>query len=77
MSLLPQVELAKNLEATRFRIDDVVFYDFNLFLRPLDVAFPRLAVWSARHLKALRRSPLRRLATAYLMKAIKLESKPS
>lgn len=52
-------------------IVDVVYFDFNLFLHPLDDRHPRITVTVARALEALARSPLRRLGTGFLVKAIK------
>lgn len=51
---------------------DVCYYNFKLFLTPLDKRFPRLTVRVSRQLERLGRSPVSRfLATAFIIKARK------
>ena len=51
---------------------DRVYYNFKLFLPPLDLLFPRLSVRVSRKLESLSRGPLRRLGTGFIVKAVKL-----
>lgn len=60
------------LAANQLRPVDVVYYDFNLFLRPLDVKAPRKAVFVNEKLQPLARSRLRWLGTGFIVKARKL-----
>ena len=64
------------LEHHRFEVVDVVFYDFNLWVEPLDRFFPRLSIATSRRLEWLRRSPLRGLGSGFIVKA-KLHQEPS
>lgn len=51
---------------------DVCYYNFKLFLTPLDKRFPKLTVSVSRQLERLGRSPVSRfLATAFIIKARK------
>lgn len=53
------------------RILDVVHFDFNLFLPPLDRWRPGLTSWLTNGLELLGRSPLRGLGTGFIVKARK------
>ena len=48
---------------------DAVYYNFNLFLKPLDYWFPERSMQVARRLAPLGRSPMRRLAADLLIAA--------
>ena len=50
-------------------IEDVVFYDFNLWVEPLDRFFPKLSIATSRRLERLGRSPLRSLGADFIIKA--------
>ncbi len=54
------------------RILDVVHFDFNLLVPPLDRWRPGLTVWLSNLLEPLDRSPLRGLGTGFIVKARKL-----
>jgi ubiquinone/menaquinone biosynthesis C-methylase UbiE len=54
-----------------FRISDIIHYDFNLWLTPLDRRFPGLAVSTSRRLEFLGRGPLGFLGTGYIVRAEK------
>jgi ubiquinone/menaquinone biosynthesis C-methylase UbiE len=62
------------LSDSQLQICDVVFYDFNLWLPPLDRYFPRLSVSSSRKLESLRQSMLKGLGTGYIVKARKVSA---
>lgn len=59
------------LRANQLQIVDLLYFDFNLFLPPLDKRYPRRSVQTSRRLEFLRRSVLRWLGTALLVKAKK------
>jgi len=50
---------------------DLLYFDFNIFLPPLDRKFPNWSVRTSRHLEFLRRSIVRWMGTAMLIKAQK------
>jgi ubiquinone/menaquinone biosynthesis C-methylase UbiE len=52
-------------------LTDLLYFDFNIFVPPLDSRFPRCSVSTSRHLEFLRRSILRWIGTAILIKAQK------
>jgi SAM-dependent methyltransferase len=52
-------------------VQDIVYYDFNLFLKPLDERFPRLSVLINRKLEFLCRSKLKVLGTGFIVKGRK------
>jgi 2-polyprenyl-3-methyl-5-hydroxy-6-metoxy-1,4-benzoquinol methylase len=57
------------LQANGFEIVDLLYFDFNLLLRPLDQLYPRWSVRISQRLESLRRSSLKWLGTAFLVKA--------
>lgn len=59
------------LADNQLTVVDVVYYDFNLWLSPLDKYFPQLCVFTSRKLEALRRTPLKDLGTGFIIKARK------
>ncbi len=71
LDMIPERKLVALLQAHRLSVNDAVYYDFNLFLRPLDVMFPSLAMLSASRLESLGRGPLRGLGTAFVLRASK------
>jgi SAM-dependent methyltransferase len=52
-------------------VEDVVYFDFNVLVAPLDRWLPRASVWLAERLEGLRRTPLRFLGSAYILKCRK------
>jgi hypothetical protein len=48
-----------------------VYYNFKVFLEPLDRWFPHASVRVSRRLESLGRGPLRRLGTGFIVKARK------
>lgn len=65
-------EFRNLLTGNGFKVCDVVYYDFNLWVTPFESYFPKLSVSTSRKLEFLCRSPLRGLGTGYIVKAIKL-----
>jgi SAM-dependent methyltransferase len=61
--------IRKLLNHNHLEVQDVVFYDFNLWLEPLDRLFPELSVATSRRLEWLGRGPLRGLGTGFIVKA--------
>jgi SAM-dependent methyltransferase len=60
------------LVAKGLRVVDLLYYDFNVFLPPLDRRYPRRAVRTSEKLEPLSRGLLRWLGTAFLVKAEKI-----
>jgi ubiquinone/menaquinone biosynthesis C-methylase UbiE len=54
------------------RVDRVTYFDFNVFLAPLDSLFPFAAAYVSRRLEFLSSTPLKRLGTAFIVKGEKL-----
>jgi ubiquinone/menaquinone biosynthesis C-methylase UbiE len=52
-------------------IEDIVYYDFNLFFSPMDSLFPRASVFVSRKLEFLCRSKLKSLGTGFILKCRK------
>ena len=52
-------------------VKQVVYFNFELLLSPLDELFPKQALWLARRLEPLRNSGLRGLGAGFLLKAQK------
>lgn len=52
-------------------VTDVVYYDFNMLLSPLDEIFPRTAMWVAERLESCLSGKLRRLGSGFVLKARK------
>lgn len=71
VSMTGMYRLRKLLRAQGFLVRDLVYYDFNLFLSPLENMFDRASVYAARHLEGLGRSVLRNLGTGYLFTCIR------
>ncbi|MFQ5799093.1 MAG: hypothetical protein ACE5H0_10450, partial [Bacteroidota bacterium] len=53
------------------RVEDVVYYDFNMFLSPLDALFPKASVHVSRTLEFLCRTKLKCLGTGFIIKGKK------
>ena len=71
MRLLGEDKLRHLLNSEGLDVQDVVYYDFNIFLSPLDYKLPNLSVQISRKLEFLYRSRLKKLGTAYLLKCVK------
>lgn len=56
-------------------VTDVVYFNFNLFLSPLDEFFPGLAIWVADKAERLRFGKLKRLGAGFIVKAKKVDAK--
>jgi ubiquinone/menaquinone biosynthesis C-methylase UbiE len=52
-------------------VTDVVYYDFNVLLSPLDEILPRFAMWVAERLERCHSGRLRWLGTGFILKARK------
>ena len=52
-------------------IEDVVYYNFNIFIQPLEHFFPRLSVFVSQKLEFLCRSKFKWIATSFIVKAKK------
>jgi len=72
--LYPEPAFRHLLTSNGLDIEDVVYYDFNLFFPPLDARFPRLSVCLSRKLEFLSRSKLKFLGTGYIVKSRKSEN---
>lgn len=59
------------LTSAGLEIDDIVYYDFNLFLPPLDARFPKAEVSLSDKLEFLGRSKLKFLGTGYMLRCSK------
>ena len=53
------------------RVEDVVYYDFNLFFAPLDALLPDASVYVSRKLEFLCRTKLKCLGTGFIIKGKK------
>lgn len=53
------------------RVEDVVYYDFNLFLSSLDALFPKASVYVSRKLEFLCRTKMKCLGTGFIIKGKK------
>ena len=62
----------RSLMETGYKTDERIFYDFQLFPHPFDFLIGPVAAWSAARLEWLARSPLRWLATGFIVKATKV-----
>ncbi|MBW8041929.1 MAG: methyltransferase domain-containing protein [Planctomycetes bacterium] len=63
------VELAKKYDGKTI---DTVYFNFNLFLSPLDEIFPRLTVWATRRLEQCRFQRLRWLGSGFILTVKKI-----
>jgi len=63
--------LRSMLTSKGMMILDIVYYNFNLFLLPLDAWFPKAAVCFSKKLECLCRSMLKSLGTGYIVKCRK------
>lgn len=59
------------LVSAGLRIEDVLYYDFNLFFSPLDSLFPEASVFSSNKMECLCRGKLKFLGTGYMLKCRK------
>lgn len=71
LRLLTEQQCRTLLFDNHLQVTDVVYYDFNLWLTPLDRYFPKLALRTAHILEGLSRSRLRWLGTGFIIKARK------
>lgn len=63
--------LSNLLINNQLMVSEVVYFDFNLWIAPLDRYCPRLSVFTARRFEFLRRTGLRGLGTGFIVKAKK------
>ena len=68
-------EFQAMLQSKDLAIKDVVYYDFNLWLRPLDRYFPKATVSTERKLENLNKNIFRSFGTGYLIKAKKIDQR--
>ena len=61
----------RSLQETGFTTDERISYDFQLFPHPFDFLLGPPAAWTAARLELLAKSPMRRLATGFIVKATK------
>jgi ubiquinone/menaquinone biosynthesis C-methylase UbiE len=54
-------------------VTDVVYYNFNVFLSPLDEIFPRLSMWLTKRLEKYRSGKLRWLGSSFILKVKKVK----
>jgi ubiquinone/menaquinone biosynthesis C-methylase UbiE len=66
-----EADLRDLLTSKGLKVEDIVYYDFNVALAPLDARFPRAAAFLSRKLEILGRSKLKFLGTGYIMKCRK------
>jgi ubiquinone/menaquinone biosynthesis C-methylase UbiE len=59
------------LASEGLEVKDIVYYDFNLFLAPLDARFSKAAVFLSKKLEFLCRSKLKFLGTGFIIKCRK------
>jgi ubiquinone/menaquinone biosynthesis C-methylase UbiE len=64
--------LSRLLGSADLKVEDVAYYDFNVFPPPLDRLFPKASVYVSRKLGFLSRSWLRHIATAFVIVAERL-----
>ena len=64
--------LRKLLAAENLETEDVFYFDFDVFLPPLDQLFPRASVHVSNRLERLCRSSIKGLGTAFIIKAVKV-----
>jgi ubiquinone/menaquinone biosynthesis C-methylase UbiE len=64
-----QATLRRLVGAGGLQIEDVLYYDFNVFLEPLDMLFPSASVQVSRRLEFLCRSAAKDLGTGFIIKA--------
>ncbi len=69
--LLSEKKLRRLVESNGLKIADVVYYDFNLFLPPLDTYMPRRAFAMNRRLERFSRNYLKWLGTGFIVAAQK------
>jgi ubiquinone/menaquinone biosynthesis C-methylase UbiE len=73
MTLYSEAAFRHLLTSGGLEIEDVVYYDFNLFLSPMDSLFPRASVFLSRKLEFLCRSKWNSLGTGFILKCRKNE----
>ncbi len=65
-------ETIAQVEKQGFKVEDVIFYNFKTFCRPLDILFPALSVKISEPLERFARTPiLRRIGTGFILLARK------
>jgi ubiquinone/menaquinone biosynthesis C-methylase UbiE len=80
-AMRPFARLHRELAYTRLvaaqdcEITDVVYFNFNLLLSPLDEFFPGLAIWVADKAEWLRFGKLKKLGAGFIVKAKKVDAK--
>jgi ubiquinone/menaquinone biosynthesis C-methylase UbiE len=75
LKLFTEKAYKRLLSLNRFKISDVVYFDFNLFVPPFEKMFPRHCVDLNKKLEFLCTSNLRWLGTGFIIKARKLVNK--
>jgi ubiquinone/menaquinone biosynthesis C-methylase UbiE len=71
LKMYTQTAFVQFLNANGLKIQDIIYYGFNLFIKPLDHRFPELAVFLGSKLEFLCRSKLKFLGTGFIVKARK------
>jgi ubiquinone/menaquinone biosynthesis C-methylase UbiE len=69
---IPLNDLKKAMTSNSLVITDFIYYDFNLWLKPLDRLFPKLCVLTTKKLECLYRFKLGLLAADFILKAQKV-----
>ena len=64
-------ELRECFEQAGLHVEDVVYYDFNVFFSPLDTLMPRASATVSRKFELLGRSPLKWIGSGYILKGRK------
>jgi len=59
------------ITSNKIRVENILYYDFNIFLAPLDLRFPRASVFVSKKLESLCRSKLKFLGTGFMLKCRK------
>jgi len=71
MTLYREAAFRKLVISAGLKIEDVVYYDFNVALQPLDIVFPEISVNLAGRLETLCRSGLKLIGSGYIVKSKK------
>jgi ubiquinone/menaquinone biosynthesis C-methylase UbiE len=66
-----KTSLQRLLSSCGLETEDIMYYDFNIFLKPLDSLFPRTSVFISKKLEFLCRSRLRFIGTGFILKSRK------
>ncbi len=71
-NIYSQTSLLHLLEDCRLQVQNIVYYDFNIWLPPLDRFFPKLSVSTSRIIEPLHNSPLKTLGSGFILEAVKV-----